>query len=209
MSEKIRVGFMGGTFDPIHMGHLILAEDAYQALKLDKVIFMPAGRPPHKQHRDGRAGNEDRARMTEIAIAGNDHFELSLLEMEEERLSYSYLTLEEILSIHPEYELFFIMGADSLDEFHTWKYPERIAAACTIIAAVRDNMERDKLEQIASEVEDMYNTKVILLDTPNIEISSTTLRRKASEGSDLRYYVPSGVSQYIMDKGLYRTNEEA
>ena len=120
MSKKVKkIGIMGGTFDPIHMGHLILGEKAYEQLGLDKVLFMPCGNPPHKRNRKGRATDEQRAEMVRLAIKDNPHFELSLIEMHEEGYTYTYRTLEQLNAANPDTEYYFIIGADSLYNFDT------------------------------------------------------------------------------------------
>ena len=120
MQEKqYKIGIMGGTFDPIHMGHLILGEIAYEQFSLDKVLFMPAGNPPHKQKRLGRASEKQRIEMVKLAIADNPHFELSLEEMNLEGYSYTYRTLERLNFKNPDTKYYFIIGADSLDRKST------------------------------------------------------------------------------------------
>ena len=201
MSKKI--GIMGGTFDPIHIGHLILAEDAYVELGLDEVLFMPAGHPPHKVLGKGRATNDQRTEMVRRAIEGNDHFSLSLYEMKKEGLSYTYQTLEMLSNNEKGIELYFIMGADSLFEFKTWKEPERIASLCTIVAAGRPGRGEEDLTACIEELRRIMDAKIVRLDTPDIDISSTMLRKRASEGLTIRYYVPDKVAEYIKERGLY------
>ena len=113
MEKRKKIGIMGGTFDPIHIGHLILGETAYQQFHLDKVLFMPAGNPPHKRERKDRADNAQRTEMVRRAITSNVHFELSLEEMEKKGLSYTYETLEHLKATHPDTDYYFILGADS------------------------------------------------------------------------------------------------
>ena len=201
MSKKI--GIMGGTFDPIHIGHLILAEDAYVELGLDEVLFMPAGHPPHKVLGKGRATNDQRTEMVRRAIEGNDHFSLSLYEMKKEGLSYTYQTLEMLSNNEKGIELYFIMGADSLFEFKTWKEPERIASLCTIVAAGRPGRGEEDLTACIEEVRRDMGARIVRLNTPDIDISSTMLRKRASEGLTIRYYVPDKVAEYIKERGLY------
>ena len=118
-----RIGIMGGTFDPIHMGHLILGEKAYEQFQLDKVLFMPSGNPPHKKNRQGRATDEQRVEMVRRAISDNPHFELSLAEMHENGYTYTYHTLETLKTENPDTDYYFIIGADSLYNFDTWREP--------------------------------------------------------------------------------------
>ena len=126
-----KVGIMGGTFDPVHIGHLILGESAYTQFGLDRVLFMPSGNPPHKQKRDG-ATNDQRVDMVRLAIRGNPHFELSLEEMHEDGYTYTKETLKRLTGENPDTDYFFIMGADSLFDFDDWMCPDEIAKLCTV-----------------------------------------------------------------------------
>ncbi|MFR6272961.1 MAG: nicotinate-nucleotide adenylyltransferase [Blautia sp.] len=137
--KRKRVGIMGGTFDPIHIGHLILGETAYEQFDLDQVLFMPAGNPPHKRNRLHRATDEQRSEMVRRAIASNPHFSLSLEEMNEDGFTYTYRTLERLRAEHPDTDYFFILGADSLFDFDKWREPGRICRACTVVAATRNH----------------------------------------------------------------------
>lgn len=139
-NRRKKIGIMGGTFDPIHVGHLILGEKAYEQLGLDKILFMPAGNPPHKRNRKGRASDEQRVEMVNLAIQGNPHFELSLIEMNAEGFTYTYCTLETLKKQNPDTDYYFIIGADSLYNFATWMEPARICQACTIVVATRDHV---------------------------------------------------------------------
>ena len=122
---------MGGTFDPIHIGHLILGESAWQQLGLDYVIYLPAGNPPHKQHREGRATDRQRMDMVQLATAENPHFIVSDFEMNEDGFTYTYRTLEHMRKEYPGAEIYFIIGADSLFDFDTWREPQKICDNCT------------------------------------------------------------------------------
>ena len=138
-NNRKKIGIMGGTFDPIHMGHLILGEQSYEQFQLDKVLFMPSGNPPHKRDRAGRASDNQRVDMVRLAIEDNPHFELSLAEMHETGYTYTYRTLEELKEYNPDTDYYFIIGADSLFAFDEWMEPERICRACTLVVAVRDH----------------------------------------------------------------------
>ncbi|MBR2764392.1 MAG: nicotinate-nucleotide adenylyltransferase [Blautia sp.] len=203
MDTKKKIGIMGGTFDPIHLGHLILGEKSYEQLSLSSVLFMPAGHPPHKQHREGRASDRQRVEMVRLAIADNPHFELSLREMNEDGFTYTYRTLEGMKAEDPEAEYYFILGADSLLAFDSWMKPERIAAACTVVAAVRNNTSTDMLEKELDRLRRKYNSSFIRLDTENIDVSSHMLREWAGEGRSLKYYLPDSVIDYIRKEGIY------
>lgn len=200
---KHRIGIMGGTFDPIHIGHLILGEAAYEQLGLEKVLYMPSGNPPHKQHREGRASDLQRTEMVKLAISGNPHFELSLMEMHEEGYTYTYRTLETLRSKNPDTEYCFIIGADSLFQFHTWMQPQRICDACTLAVAVRDNVSMATLRKAVQETEDRFHTTIEILHTTNLDISSNMLRDWVHHGRSIRYYVPEQVREYILQNGIY------
>ena len=203
-----KIGIMGGTFDPIHVGHLILGEKAYEQLGLDKVLFMPSGNPPHKRNRAGRASDEQRAAMVEMAIAGNPHFELSMIEMHEEGYSYTYRTLEMLKEQNPDTDYYFIIGADSLYNFSTWKEPARICQACTLVVATRDHTTLESLNQEMTFLSQQYQGCFICLDTMNIDISSNLIRQWLTEGKSLRYYVPDAVIQYIYENKIYHSLRE-
>jgi len=195
----LKIGIIGGTFDPIHIGHLIIAEDARFRLSLDKVLFVPAGHPPHKPDKP-ISDVRHRAAMVEAAIEGNPDFELFRFEIDSPKPSYTVYTLEALLDIYKGAELFFIMGADSLAEITTWHNPDRIVQLCRIVAAERFGFDREK---VLGALPESYRGSVIFLDTPIVEISSTEIRRRAASGESFRYLVPKGVEEYIMRNALY------
>lgn len=198
---------MGGTFDPIHMGHLILGEQSFEQLHLDKVLFMPSGNPPHKRNRTGRASDGQRVDMVRLAIEDNPHFELSLAEMHETGYTYTYRTLEELKEQNPDTDYYFIIGADSLFTFDEWKEPARICRACTLVVAVRDHASSDELNQEIKRLSAEYEGRFTLLDTMNIDVSSHQIRSWVSEGKSLKYYVPDPVISYMKENGIYRKKE--
>lgn len=200
---KRKIGIMGGTFDPIHMGHLILGEAAYEQFKLDKVCFMPAGNPPHKRNRDGRASDEERIEMVRRAIACNEHFELSLMEMQMDGITYTYRTLERFLAQNPDAELYFIIGADSLFDFEKWRNPERICQLCKMIVATRNQTSDEFLNQQIEHLENVYNGTFLKLNTPDLDISSKMLRNYVKEKKSVRYYIPDSVLDYITQNNMY------
>ena len=203
-AQRKKIGIMGGTFDPIHIGHLILGENAYLQFHLDKVWFMPSGNPPHKINREGRATNKERIDMVRYAISSNPHFELSLAEMHERGFNYTKETLERLKKIHPDTDYYFIMGADSLFQFEEWREPDKICKLCTIVVAVRDHVRKEQLDQKICEISKKYDASIVKLDTPNIDISSRTVRKWLKEGKSIRYYVPDDVISYIQKRNLYR-----
>ncbi len=199
-----KVGIMGGTFDPIHIGHLILGESAFQQFGLDKILFMPSGNPPHKQQRRGGASNEERVEMVRRAIAANEHFELSLEEMHEQGYIYTRETLQRLREQNPDTEYYFIMGADSLMNFETWREPEEICRLCVIVVAVRDHMPTEELDGQIAHLRKRFHADIRKLSSLNIDISSRTVRSWTAQGRSCRYYLPDEVISYIEQQGIYR-----
>ncbi len=201
----MRIGIMGGTFDPIHIGHLIIGEAAWQQYALDKVLYMPSGNPPHKTHREGRATDEERLEMVRLAIADNPHFELSDREMHADGYTYTYRTLEALKALHPDDTYYFIIGADSLKDFPTWMKPQRICDACVLLVAERNHITTEKLDLHIRRIRELFGASVEKLMTENVDIASSELRKWIRDGSTIRYYVPDSVRRYILEHNLYRT----
>lgn len=206
-NNRKKIGIMGGTFDPIHMGHLILGEQSYEQLSLDKVLFMPSGNPPHKRNRAGRASDRQRVDMVRLAISDNPHFELSLAEMHEKGYTYTYRTLEELKEQNPDTDYYFIIGADSLFSFEEWKEPGRICDACTLVVAVRDHASADELNDKIKYLSTKFGGHFILLDTMNIDVSSHLVRQWMNENKSLKYYVPDNVISYMKENEIYRKKD--
>lgn len=202
-----KIGIMGGTFDPIHISHLILAEAAYEQLELDIVRFLPSGNPPHKRMRTGGGTDEQRMEMVSLAIAGNPHFELSLEDMVSDEYSYTYRLLERFKSQNPEDELYFIIGADSLFDFEKWKNPARICELCTMAVATRNQVSEERLDAAISAMTETFKGHFLKLNTPNLDISSNQIRKWISENKTIRYYVPDAVRGYIEEQHMYKDCE--
>ena len=198
-----KVGIMGGTFDPIHIGHLILGEAAWRQFHLDEVWFMPAGNPPHKRNRDGRANDEQRVDMVRLAISSNPHFVLSLIEMNPDGYSYTYRTMERLRGQYPDTDWYFIMGADSLTDFDTWREPQRITEACQVVVATRNQMDENEFQTLLEQRREEYHHNFLRLDTPNLDVSSAHLREMIRTGESIRYYTPDSVLHYIQMHGVY------
>lgn len=196
-----RIGIMGGTFDPIHTGHLIIAQNALVQLHLDKVWFMPAGDPPHKG--DEVTSKEHRINMVKLAIEGNDGFELFTYEADKERPSYSAITMSEIDKMYGDVQFYFIMGADSLLYFEKWYHPEIICEHACLAVANRNDVPMEELEQARDELSKKFGARVYFIDTPQIEISSTFIRQ-AKDKEITRYMLNDKVFDYMINNNLYR-----
>ncbi len=201
--QRRKIGIMGGTFDPIHVGHLILAEAAFEQFQLEKVWFIPSGNPPHKKFRDGRATDEQRLEMVRRGIRGNPHFECVDIEMKREGFSYTYLTLQTLTKEYPETDFYFIIGADSLFDFDDWREPRIICEHCILVCAVRDCAPEEALIERMEEISRKYHGKVLRLGTRNIDISSSLLREWVKAKRSIRYYTPDSVAAYICENHIY------
>lgn len=202
----MRLGLFGGTFDPIHLGHLVLAEACREACALDRVWFVVAGEPPHK--RGDRTSVSHRLEMARIATAGHPAFEVSEIEAHTPGPHFSYLTLEALRSERPADDLFFLIGADSLVDLPGWRHPERILAAASLVVVNRPGIDTsasaDPAEALAPLLSQLPDARPVMhVSIPPIGISSTDLRRRVAEGRSIRYQVPRGVEAYIEAQNLY------
>ena len=195
--KKDRLGILGGTFDPIHLGHLILAEQLKEGLNLKKVIFVPSANPPHKRN-SLVSSAKDRLMMAKIAIKDNPDFILSDLELKREGKSYTVDTLSEFKKLYPDSELFFLLGSDVLDEIKSWKEPDKIFEEVKVVIALRPGF--DKIDS-----QSRFVKKSLLFPIPGLNISSTQIREKVKAGNSIRYLVPPGIEEFIRAKNLYRS----
>ncbi|MCF6096618.1 nicotinate-nucleotide adenylyltransferase [Thermovorax subterraneus] len=199
-----RIGIMGGTFDPIHFGHLVTAEEARINFELDKVIFVPTGNPPHKKDYEV-TDSEHRYLMTALATNNNPFFEVSRIEIDRKGYSYTVDTLNQMVEIYgSDTSLFFISGADAVLDILTWKNIKEVLDICTFIAATRPGYPINKLKDKLEEIKKLYGKDVYLLEVTAIAISSTEIRKRVKEGRSIKYLVPEGVEKYILKNGLYR-----
>jgi len=196
----MRLGLFGGTFDPIHLGHLILAEQCRESCGLDQVWFVVAGEPPHKP--GGRTAVAHRLEMARLAVAGHSAFAVSEVETRRPGPHYSVETLESVRRDSPGEALFFLIGADSLADLVSWREPARIAQLATIVVVNRPGIE----EVDAASLPDFGpgSHRLLSVTIPPIGIASTDLRRRLADGRSIRYQVPRGVEAYIEAQGLYR-----
>lgn len=198
----MKIGIMGGTFNPIHNGHLLLAEAAREELGLDKVLFMPSGNSYMKEPAS-IASKQHRIQMTALAIEDNPYFELSLMETEREGATYTCDTLQELKSVFPEDAFYFILGADSFFSIEKWKNPEIIMQNCILTVSVRGGNLK-AVEEKAACLKEKYDAKIYLLPERNIDISSTEIRNRLKEGRSVKYMLPEKVRLYMEENGLYQ-----
>lgn len=195
-----RLAIMGGTFDPIHYGHLVAAEAARMEFALDQVIFVPSGEPPHK-HGQVISPVQDRWNMTTLAVASNPYFKLSKVELERYGPSYTVDTIDWFReNFGPKTEIFFITGADAILEILTWKKVDLLMDLCKFIAVTRPGFNLNKLAHVLPE---RYVNKIEMLEVPGLDISSTGIRRRVKEGRTIKYLVPEKVENYILENKLY------
>jgi nicotinate-nucleotide adenylyltransferase len=200
--DESRIGILGGTFDPPHIGHLWLASLAAEELELERVVFMPAARPPHKRSQRVSAAT-DRLLMTRLAISGDDRFELSALEMERTGPSFTVDSIDELRRVHgPQARLFLVMAADSLAQIDTWREPDRLLSLVEWAVGPRPGSAVNRAS-VAQRFGDAA-TRIHLLEGPALDVSSTDLRRRVAMGRTIRYLVPRSVEQHIHDRELYR-----
>lgn len=200
----MKIGIMGGTFNPIHNGHLLLAEAAREELGLEKVLFMPSGNSYMKDSAS-IASKQHRIEMTALAIADNPYFELSLMETEREGATYTCDTLQELKAAFPADEFYFILGADSFMSVERWKNPEIIMQNCILTVSVRGGNLK-AVEEKAVYLRNTFDAKIFLLPERNIDISSTEIRNRLREGRFVKYMLPENVRLYIEENGLYQEN---
>ena len=195
---------MGGTFDPIHNGHLMLGEYAYQQFSLDQVWFMPNGNPPHKSSESIESQTRNRVEMVKLAICIRPYFSIQLYEVENKGVHYSYKTMEHFRETYPEHEFYFIIGADSLFSIERWVHPELLLKNCIVLAAYRDDKDTSEMLAQINYLNKKYSADIRLLNTPNVDISSSEIRDNLKEGKTIKDFVPDAVFAYIEEKRLYR-----
>ena len=195
------LGILGGTFDPIHMGHLRMAEHVFQRMELESIVFIPAYVPPHKLGQDF-APAQDRYAMTELAVADNPHFTVSDMELKRTGVSYTIDTIRQLHAQYEDRELNFIIGADSVAQLHTWHNIEEMLELTRFVAVWRPGYE-GAMEDMVRHLGEQAKERVLLLDTPVYDISSTEIRTRIRQGLGLAGLVPPAVERYIYEHGLY------
>lgn len=196
------IGVFGGSFNPVHIGHLILAECICCEFSMEKIFFVPAKLPPHKTGLD-MASARHRFNMVSIAVESNPKFYVSDIELNRQGKSFTVDTLSMLSDIYPNKKLCFICGADSLMNFGTWRDIEKIFQLADIIIAGRPNAPAEEFQDMLSYYRQKYNANIICSNSPFIDISSTQIRERIRKGLSVKYMVPDGVYRYIMNEGLY------
>ncbi len=194
----MKVGILGGTFNPPHIGHLIVAEFVREEVGLDKIIFVPCASPPHKQNLDylsQLAESEHRFEMVKIAIKGNPFFEASDIEIKRGGISYTIDTVNQMLERFPNYDFYLLIGADQFKDFHTWREPEEIVKKVQLIVFNRPGFVIP---------ESKFSPFARFITIPNIEVSASEIRSRVKSGKSIKYLVPPEVEEYIYANGLYR-----
>lgn len=197
----MKLGLYGGSFDPVHYGHLLLAERCREALELDEVRFIPAGDPPHKQR--SLTSGKARAEMLDFATAGNPFLTVDRRELDRPGPSFTVETLAEFGSEYPDDELFFLMGADSLADLSQWRQPAKIAEYATIVAVNRGRQSLPDSQVLVDRLGAEMAARIQLVTIPGMELSSSELRERAKAGRSLRYATPAAVWAYIVDQAVY------
>ncbi len=199
----MRLGLYGGTFDPVHYGHLLLAEQCREQCRLDAVWFLPSGLPPHKQ---GAAITDGKRRleMLELAVAGHPEFAVNGLELERSGPTFTVDTLQQLHDEQPERELFFLIGADSLVEFPTWRSPERIAELATLVAVNRGGQPQPDLTTVREQLGDEFVSRIQFVTMPGLDLASREMRGRIHADRSIRFMTPRSVEMYIEQHGLYR-----
>ena len=202
----MRLGLFGGSFDPVHLGHLLLAESCREQERLDEVWFVPAAVSPFKQHQD-RTAAAQRVDMLELAVGGHEAFRVCRMEIDRGGVSYTVDTLAELKQSRPADELFFLLGADALADLPEWREPRRILELATPLVVRRPGspeLDFSRLSEIASAAR-IAQIRGLQIEMPQIDISSRDLRQRVAEGRSIRYRTPRSVEKYIETAGLYRS----
>ena len=197
-----KIGIMGGTFDPVHYGHLLIAQSAAEEFGLDQVIFLPTGKSPHKPM-DQVTDAGLRCKMLCAALKGNAKFSVSTMETDSDSVNYTYRSLQKFHQAYPKSSFYFIMGEDSLDDFPGWRNPAEICRLASVLVAVRGD-SRQGMEEKMKTVERAYSADLHLLHAPSFSVSSSEIRSRVKQGRSVRYMLPDEVWGLIEEHSLYK-----
>lgn len=201
-----RIGILGGTFNPVHLGHLFMAEHARIEMNLDMILFIPTGVPYMKNNKE-ILPSDIRMQMLELSITSNPYFATSDIEIKRKGNTYTYETLEELHKNYPNAELFFIVGADCLFTIEHWYQPQRIFDNCILLTANRNDVPQKDLFEKKQFLEDTFQARVILLNVPQMDISSTKVRENIKSGKSIRYMVSDNILDFILQNNYYQEVE--
>lgn len=197
----MRVGIFGGTFDPIHLGHLVVAEQVAGELRLEKIIFVPGGIPPHKEASSVRASAADRLDMVMSAVNANERFAVDTVEMDAGEKTYSVETVPLVKDRWPGDEWYFITGADEISNLLSWREPDRLLEEVVMVAATRPGYDISNLDHLANGLRNF--DRILPVECSRIDVSATGIRRQLLQGKTIRYLVPEEVYEIIHERGLY------
>jgi nicotinate-nucleotide adenylyltransferase len=203
--SAVKVGIFGGTFDPVHQGHMVIAEQVMGELGFSHVLFVPGGIPPHKEASSVRASAEDRFDMVEAAVAENERFSVDRVEVNAGRPMHSVETVGILKERSPGDEWYFISGADEVSNLLAWKDPDRLLEEVVMVAATRPGFDLSKLGHLEAGLRNF--DRIFPVECTRVDISATGIRRRILQGKSVRYLVPEGVYRIIRDKGLYEGDE--
>jgi len=193
---------MGGSFDPIHIGHLVAANEVLNIYELDEIIFVPTGHPPHKEGL--RADSYHRLMMANMAVLSNEKFSVSDIEVKNPGKSYTLNTMREFHKLYKNTEFYFITGTDAVIDLPNWHEPEKVLKLCRFIAASRPGISIEEVSEKINEIKKMFGGNIDILQIPMLQISSTDIRERFRTGTSAKYLLPECVEQYIIKNGLYR-----
>jgi nicotinate-nucleotide adenylyltransferase len=202
--REYKLGVMGGTFDPIHYGHLIAAENARAELALDQVLFVPTGVPPHKKTMEYTEATI-RFQMTALAIASNEFFRVSDLETKRDGPSYTIDTVKALRELYPGVQIYFITGADAILEIATWRNAELLLSMCSFVAVSRPGYAMDDIRGRIGSFFEHPEINIFGMEVPALDISSTEIRKRVREGKTIKYMLPDNVMDFITEQGLYQS----
>ncbi len=203
MRDEIdQIGVLGGTFNPVHNGHLALAKCACEQYGLQRVLFLPTGQTYYKEY-SGEEMSAHRSQMVTLAIEGDARFQISFAEMESDAVSYTYLTLQKLKQSMPGATLYFLLGADSLRDLPNWRCPDRICEAAVLLVGEREDLQADRLDQTIADLRERLHGDIRRLDQPMPDVSSREIRERVKRGEEISGFVPEAVEQYIRENQLY------
>ncbi len=203
-NKRKKIGISGGTFDPIHLGHLLVAESLRERFELDKVLFIPTGLPPHKDLSNVTSA-EHRFNMVREAISTNPNFEVSRIEIDRKGLTYTFDTLTELKSIYSnDTDLFFIVGADVVKDILMWKNFDKVFSICEFIAVLRPEHKKNDFDSAVEFLRSTYMAKIHVGEIPLVGVSSTMVRERVQSNKSVKYMIPECVEDYIKHNKLYK-----